>query len=412
MKVSRKPRLVVEALAAENDSGLGRCTRICLDALPALLDTYEIHVLLRPGPYRPPPGIRVHRTRLRSWRLWVTWVFPCRLFLLRPHKVLCLGWSLPAFGPKVPYLLYLHDVAPLEQSGFRMSRHEAANRAWLSRRAPKADGYIVPSAFTRGRIGFFFGEKAHARTCIAPPSSTAHLPDLPPAAGRGPEDRPPPGPAAEEEAAADNEAREGRPGSDFFLAVGNLEPRKNFPLLLEAYALARAEDPLFPPLLLAGHFAWGITEVTERLRAGNLEGSVRLLGFVPDARLMDLFRRCRIFLAPSLYEGFGLPLFEALALNRPALYHAGTSHEEFARGFALAADCSRAETLKEAWLGLWRDDKRRERMSAHLALHFRASLTPPEAALRAAVIGLGGKTEDGAGSRPRTGCRSRLRQPD
>jgi glycosyltransferase involved in cell wall biosynthesis len=96
----------------------------------------------------------------------------------------------------------------------------------------------------------------------------------------------------------------------FILATGTVEPRKNLPRLIEAHAaLADA-----PPLLVAGPSGW---EVEQALAGMN--DNVRLLGFVSDDDLIALYHLCTVFAYPSLYEGFGLPLAEAMRCGAACL---------------------------------------------------------------------------------------------
>lgn len=105
----------------------------------------------------------------------------------------------------------------------------------------------------------------------------------------------------------------------FFLYVGTLEPRKNVPLLLEAYqrlplALRRAH-----PLLLVGAWGWHQQELRERLAQQHLLDDVHLLGYLGDAELVAAYTLCTAFVWPTLYEGFGLPPLEAMACGAPVI---------------------------------------------------------------------------------------------
>jgi alpha-1,3-rhamnosyl/mannosyltransferase len=103
------------------------------------------------------------------------------------------------------------------------------------------------------------------------------------------------------------------PRAPYLLAVGTLEPRKNLPVLLEAFRLLRAEGRDLE-LLLAGRQGW-----THSLPVGDLAPHVRLLGAVPDADLPSVYAGASCFVLPSVYEGFGLPLAEAMAAGVPAV---------------------------------------------------------------------------------------------
>jgi glycosyltransferase involved in cell wall biosynthesis len=106
--------------------------------------------------------------------------------------------------------------------------------------------------------------------------------------------------------------REG-PRAPYLLAVGTFEPRKNLPVLLEALRALRREGRDLA-LLVAGRQAW-----THSLPVGDLAPHVRLLGTVPDDELAALYAGAACFVMPSLHEGFGLPLAEAMAAGVPAV---------------------------------------------------------------------------------------------
>ena len=99
-------------------------------------------------------------------------------------------------------------------------------------------------------------------------------------------------------------------GGPYVLSVSTLEPRKNLPALLAAFALLRRRRPELT-LVLAGSAGW-----EERPLAAE---GVRLLGFVPDEELARLYRGASAFAYPSRFEGFGLPVVEALASGVPAV---------------------------------------------------------------------------------------------
>jgi glycosyltransferase involved in cell wall biosynthesis len=103
------------------------------------------------------------------------------------------------------------------------------------------------------------------------------------------------------------------PRDPYLLAVGTLEPRKNIPVLVEAFRRLRAEGRDLQ-LVLVGRQGWAAA-----LPLGELAPWVRLTGSVPDAELAELYAGASCFVLPSLYEGFGLSLCEAMAAGAPAV---------------------------------------------------------------------------------------------
>ncbi len=110
---------------------------------------------------------------------------------------------------------------------------------------------------------------------------------------------------------------------EYVLAVGTLEPRKNLPRLAESVQRLGLE------LRVVGARGWGRVE---------LPGSVRLLGEVADEELAALYRGALCLAYPSLYEGFGIPVLEALACGCPVVTSAGGACEEVAGGAAVLVD--------------------------------------------------------------------------
>ena len=129
-------------------------------------------------------------------------------------------------------------------------------------------------------------------------------------------------------------------GAPYILSASTLEPRKNLSTLVEAFSLLRRRRPELM-LALAGAEGWGKKSPLER------EG-VRLLGFVPDERLADLYRGASVFVYPSRFEGFGMPIVEAMASGTPAVVSSHPSLDEASGDVALRADPSDPASFAEA----------------------------------------------------------------
>jgi glycosyltransferase involved in cell wall biosynthesis len=160
-------------------------------------------------------------------------------------------------------------------------------------------------------------------------------------------------PASREQIAA---TRAGLGAADgYFLYAGTLEPRKNLDLLLDAWLALRAAHPeAARPLLLAGPSGWKQGALERRLAALEPEG-VRRLGRLPLDRLREVVRAATAFVYPSLYEGFGLPVVEAMAAGVPIVVSDRSSLPEVAGDAGLAVDAEDAEALADALAKLVRE---------------------------------------------------------
>ncbi len=149
------------------------------------------------------------------------------------------------------------------------------------------------------------------------------------------------------ESIATTRERLGAPGG-YFLYAGTLEPRKNLELLLDAWEMLRAEEPeTTPPLVVAGPDGWKNSHLVARLSELGPSG-VRRLGRLPLAELRDVVRAARAFVYPSHYEGFGLPVAEAMACGVPVVVSDRSSLPEVAGDAGLVIDPDHPEGLLAA----------------------------------------------------------------
>jgi glycosyltransferase involved in cell wall biosynthesis len=135
-------------------------------------------------------------------------------------------------------------------------------------------------------------------------------------------------------------------GYIFFL--GTLEPRKNVTTLLDAYALLRQKYHRREKLVLAGGKGWLYDEIFAKVRDLGLEAEVVFPGFVADTEQALWYRASSIFVYPSLYEGFGIPVTEALVSGVPTVTSTVSSLPEAGAGLALCVEPQDIEALVEA----------------------------------------------------------------
>jgi glycosyltransferase involved in cell wall biosynthesis len=130
----------------------------------------------------------------------------------------------------------------------------------------------------------------------------------------------------------------------YALFVGTIEPRKNLGALLDAWALLSASMRQEFDLVVAGPVGWTDQATLDRLRSGS--STVRYLGYVAEADLPGLTAGATLFVYPSLYEGFGFPVAQAMAAGVPVLTSNVSSLPEIAAGAALLVDPRSLEEIR------------------------------------------------------------------
>ncbi len=136
------------------------------------------------------------------------------------------------------------------------------------------------------------------------------------------------------------------PGA-YALCVSTLEPRKRVDRLVSAYSTLPSALRESYPLVLAGSKGWLNDTLQAQIARGQNEGWLHYLGFVPEPILPALYAGARAFLYPSVYEGFGLPVLEALASGVPTLTSNCSSLPEVAGGAAWLVEPDNDEALRE-----------------------------------------------------------------
>jgi glycosyltransferase involved in cell wall biosynthesis len=133
----------------------------------------------------------------------------------------------------------------------------------------------------------------------------------------------------------------------YILSVGTLEPRKNHRTLLEAYGqLTRDEREAFP-LVIVGQYGWGRNDVQQAVKLRE-EGSLIVADYLPENLLHALYVNAAAFLFPSLYEGFGMPVAEAMACGAPVIASDIPVLREVGGSNAVYVETSNAEAWADA----------------------------------------------------------------
>ena len=229
--------------------------------------------------------------------------------------------GIPFAGKTGKCVVTVHDVIPLVLPHTFTRRHRLVVRTALARVRRQADLVVVPSRAVQRDVVQYL-RVPEDRVAVTPHGCEARFNPSPDRAAAG--------------AAA---ARYGLPAR-YLLAVGTLEPRKNLTTLLRAFARLRDRAAVDPAvgLVIAGARGWLDDPIFRTVQSLGLEAAVRFPGFVDDDDLPALYRGAELVAFPSLYEGFGLPLLEAMACGIPVVSSNTSALPEVAGGAALLVD--------------------------------------------------------------------------
>ncbi len=253
--------------------------------------------------------------------------------------------GIPLVGNAAKCVVTVHDVIPLILPRTFTLRHRLVVRMALARVRQKADRIIVPSQTVK-------------RDVVEHLSLAEDLVVVTPE-GCEPRFRP----VAAEASLREVAAKYGLPPR-YVLAVGTLEPRKNLTTLLEAFARLQRAAAIDPALriVLAGARGWLEEPIFRTVRSLGLEQVVHFPGFIDDDDLPAVYSGAALFVFPSLYEGFGLPLLEAMACGVPVITSNISSMPEVAGDAAMLVDPRDVDGLAAAIAQVLRDEALRDRL--------------------------------------------------
>jgi glycosyltransferase involved in cell wall biosynthesis len=149
----------------------------------------------------------------------------------------------------------------------------------------------------------------------------------------------------------------------FVLYVGAIEPRKNLPRLMRAFQAARAQG-IAHELVCVGPYGWSSRDLYQQVADLGLREVAHFTGYVPAADLPVIYNLAELFVFPSIYEGFGLPVIEAMACGTPVVTTNSSSLVEIAGGAAELVEPSDTEGLTNAIVRLARHREHRDALSA------------------------------------------------
>lgn len=243
-----------------------------------------------------------------------------------------------------PVVVTVHDVSFLKHAEYFPPFRAAQLRATVARTIHRANRVVTVSEFSREAILEAYGVDSD-KVVVAPNAA-------------GPEFRPIP----REHAIASLRNRFPLP-APLVLCVGDLQPRKNQIGLIHAFSkLICAHPELRHHLVLAGQDTWFSDRVREAAAKSGVADRIHFTGFVSDKELFLLYNACELFVFPSFYEGFGLPVLEAMACGRAVACSNISALPEVADGAALFFNPYAADEIARAMADALLDPQLRHRM--------------------------------------------------
>src|SRR5882762_3342406 len=150
----------------------------------------------------------------------------------------------------------------------------------------------------------------------------------------------------------------------FLLFVGTLEPRKNLLTLLKAFAQILGQSSIRPQLVIAGGEGWLMDDSFAFIKQAAIDERLRFTGYLSDEDLRALYSSCRVFIYPSVYEGFGLPPLEAMACGAPVIAGRIPSLQETLGNAARLVEPLVVDALAKSIIEMIEDKNQRELLVA------------------------------------------------
>lgn len=151
-------------------------------------------------------------------------------------------------------------------------------------------------------------------------------------------------------------------GNEYFLYIGAIHPRKNLMNLLKAFSIFKKRLKSNMRLVLAGRLAWKYDSFIQSLKKYKFKDDVILLGYLSEDELVKITSSAYALVYPSLLEGFGVPVLEAMKCAVPVITSSGSSMQEIAKDAALYADAKNFEDIAERMMLIYKDEKLRNEL--------------------------------------------------
>ena len=332
-------------------TGVGYYTEHLLEHLAQLtadgLSHDELVVISNRTPVtsRPLPShVRVVSARRPMVRMaWMQAAAPGMLRQIEADVAHFTNGMIPV-ATRVPTVVTIHDVSLTLYPECHPTRRLLLNRPLVRMAAERATAIIAPSASAKRDL---------VRTYAISPDRVHVVHEA-----AAPEFQP----VTDAATLAAISARHSLPRR-FVLYVGAIEPRKNLPRLLEAFAARHHRGDLPHQLVCVGPYGWLSRDIGERIERLGIANAVHFTGYVPYADLPAIYSLAEMFVFPSLYEGFGLPVMEAMACGTPTIVGHADALTEIGGTAVTVVDPLDIDALGDAMVTLGRSQELRRELA-------------------------------------------------
>ncbi|MBQ7651818.1 MAG: glycosyltransferase family 4 protein [Victivallales bacterium] len=254
------------------------------------------------------------------------------------------GYTCP-LHTDVPVILQVHDIIALEHPEYCSSLNVMHMRTLLPQSIRKAHHIVVSTNHVRQRLIALFPDAAD-KTSVIPLG-------------------------VDFERFAAKPLHPNRFAKPYILFLGNIEPKKGLDVLLDAYE--RIADRIDENLVIAGRIAWKSGRIVSRIRKMTRGGRVIMAGRIPEAELPSLYGNAGAFVFPSIEEGFGMPVLEAMAAGTPVIHSDHPAVSEAANNAGLPFQCGNADSLANQIYNLLHSKELYKELSRKGTAHARQS---------------------------------------
>ena len=292
-----------------------------------------------------PPRVRVATPARRVPRLvWMQTLASTALRQVDADVVHFTNGMLPLVSP-APTVVTIHDMSLRLYPRYHPPRRVLLNRPLVDLAARRADAIITPSESAKRDIVRFYDldpARVHVVYEAAAPSFRRVTDSL----------------------ELERVRRRYHLNDRIILYVGTIEPRKNLPKLIEAFAARRRAGRLNHQLVCVGPYGWLSRGIEDQIARANIAHAINFTGYVPFEDLPALYTLAEFFVYPSMYEGFGLPVIEAMACGAPVITGGTGALAEIGGDAMLPLDRIDTDVLGDALVALADSSDRRSALSA------------------------------------------------